>query len=247
MKYVSRRPFTLIEMIVALALTVLVLSALTFFYRQITQIDIETERVMADNFQLRYAETRLAKIIPRAVPANNKNSDFVFFSVGNSGLTKPGSQSLIFTFDNDVSLAKEFSNNALARIYLDPNGTLMLAYWPSPKRWHGAHLPPMKKEVLLENVENLTFEFYIAPYREKQKKNDIEKKGSSDEKNKDTPTKKEPPSPEPQGTWSKQLWLVEYQQLPAMVRVIVTLHKRDKPMIFAFPLPNTKTHIIYSL
>lgn len=240
MKRLVKRPMTLIEMIVALALTVIVLTTLTFFYRQVSEIDAQTEKVISDNFQLRYAETRLAEILPRTISASNQKHDFVFFSIEGDGLAKPGSQSLIFTFDNQISLDKMFSNHVIGRIYLDTKGNLTLAYWPSPKRWERNHLPPMKKEILLENVDNLAFEFYIAPVKEIAAEPKDDKKTSKGDKS-------PPPSPEPKGAWRKLPWQVEFQQLPAMIRVMVTLPKREKPMVFAFPLPNAKSHVIYGM
>jgi len=257
---IIKKPFTLIEMIIALSLTVMILTALTFFYRQMGEIDIETERVIANNFKLRYVETRLASILPRAVGETDQKNDFVFFSVGDEGVTKSGSQSLIFTFNNDASLNKDHSNHVLGRIYLDNNGNLTLAYWPSPKRWEENTLPPMKKEVLMEGVENLAFEFYVAPTREteeppketegeqKDGKQQSSDKASDKDKEKENLKKGKappPPSPEPKGAWRQQPWLSEFQQLPAMVKVIVTMPKEKKPIVFAFPLSNTKSHVVY--
>ena len=235
----KKHPVTLIEMIIAMALTIIILTTLTFFYRQVGEIDIETERVINQNFQKRYAETRLAEVLPRTISETDRDKDFVFMSVGDDGLTKPGSQSLIFTFDNKICLDKKFSNHVIGRIFLDGSGNLTLAYWPSPKRWKGNELPPMKKEILLGGVDNLTFEFYVPPSRETEFEADKEKKGN------DTVKKNDKPSPEPKGAWSKQFWLAEYQQLPAMVRIYATMSKEAKPIVFAFPLPNGKAHITY--
>lgn len=276
MKIISKRPVTLIEMVIALALTVIILTSLTYFYRQMSEIDAETERVIADNFKMRFVETRLADVLPRSISESDKKKDFVFFSTGDDGLTKSGSQSLIFTFDNKVSLDKPFSNHVLGRLYLSQNGDLTLAYWPSPKRWKDNTLPPMKKEVLLKGVENLSFEFYIAPENKKAKKPANKPQPSNDDKTnekknenikkpesiKDKETAKDESkknendqeqttenetgsSPEPKGAWRKQPWLSEFQQLPAMIKIIVTLPKDKKPIVFAFPLSNTQTPILY--
>jgi Pseudopilin GspJ./Protein of unknown function (DUF1494). len=248
---ITKRPVTLLELLISIALTVIILMTLMFFYRQVVTIGIETDKIMADNFRMRYVESRLARILPKTVAVNDEKKDFVFFSVGDEGVTKPGSQSLIFTFDNGVSLDKVMANHVLGRLYLDKDNNLMLAYWPSPKRWEGNTPPPIKKEVLMEGVENLRFEFYIPPEKS------IEKTASNDQPT-DTPAKpdKNPapkksadeekkPKPEPKGDWRRQLWLKEYESLPAMVRVIVTMPKETKPMEFAFPIATAKEHVIY--
>lgn len=74
---------------------------------------------------------------------------------------------------------------------------------------------------------------------------------------KDEPTKPPPPptkaeaedkdkvEPESKDKWVEE-WRKEYKELPAMVRVTVTpLGDSEKPMQFAFPLPNSHEGIIY--
>lgn len=245
---IIKRPVTLLEVLISLALTVIILTTLTFFYRQVGIIGVEVDHVIADNFRMRYVETRLARIFPKIVAANDKKKDFVFFSVGDEGVTKPGSESLIFTFDNAISLDKDVSNHALGRIYLDNDGNLMLAYWPSPKRWENGTLPEMKKEVLMEGVENVRFEFYIPPEKSAKPVNEPNPPTKTPTK---TQEKEKPdavdnkPKPEPRGDWRRQSWLKEYESLPAMIRMIVTMPKDQKAMVFAFPIANGKDHVIY--
>lgn len=257
-KSMMRHPVSLIEVLIAVALTVGILMTLTFFYRQVTLIGIEADQVSQKNFNMRYIESRLAAVLPKAISEMNKKNDFIFFSFEDEGLNKAGSQSLIFTFDNQVSLDKTFSNHVLARLYLDKEGNLMLAYWPSPKRWEQNVMPSMKKELLLEGADNLHFEFYIAP-----KKNDKEtsfhpEKNSSEAENENTESnqaqekkreekldKEENVEPEPKGSWRRQNWLQDYKQLPVMIKIIVTMPKGSEPLIFIYPLANAKSHVIY--
>lgn len=245
---IRKRFMSLIEVLIALVLTVAILMTLTFFYRQVTEIGAEVDRVNIKNFNMRYIEARLAHVLPRAVKNNEK--DFIFFSVGDEGLTKSGSQSLIFTYDNKISFAKPFSGHVLARIYLDKNGNLMIAYWPSPKRWEkNQELPPMKKEMLFQGAENLAFEFYIAPAT-KSVPNKENPKDPNDSKNKDSKpeVEKNAAEPEPKGEWRKQLWLEEYKQLPVMIKIIVKMPQEEPPkppLVFIYPLANAKSHVIY--
>jgi hypothetical protein len=222
----------------------------------VTVIGYETDRVSAQNFSLRYIESRLATILPRAIGVNDKKRDFLFFSVGDEGIAKPGSQSLIFTFDNQVNMDKDFSGHVLARLYLDKDGNLMIAYWPSPKRWENNENPPMKKEMLLQNVDNLSFEFYIAPERksaeEKPRENEPQTKNKDTEKDQKKETGENNDSnnskgerPEPRGDWRREAWLQDYKQLPVMVKMIVTMPKEPEPHVFIFPLANTKSHVVY--
>lgn len=260
--FIARRYVTLLEVLISIALTVIILTTLTFFYRQVGMIGAEVGRISIENFRMRYAETRLASILPKVVAENNKNKDFVFFSINDDSGSKPGSQGLIFTFFNGISLDKEIANHALGRIYLDNDNNLVFAYWPSPKRWEKDKFPEMKKEILLENVDDVKFEFFIPPDKnsegensqkdsEKDLKNqnlekkDLEKSGSvKDSEKKDSEKDSvEKPTPEPKNAWRTDLWLKEYDTLPAMIRVNLTI--KDKPVTFAFPLTHSKDHVIY--
>lgn len=231
----TRRHATLIEVLIAMMLTVLVLTTLMFFYQQVSTINIDIDKVKAEHFRLRYVENRLSYVLPRAINEKGKNSDFVFFTLNDEGIGMNGSQSLIFTFDNDVSLDKIFSNHVIGRLFLDKDGRLILAYWPSPKRLEGVAQIPMKREVLLEGAESLAFEFFIPP----------EKAGEA----KLTKAANPPPSPEPKGDWRKQLWSKDFKKLPAMVKVIIGMKegfKKPKETItFVFPLVNTLNPVIY--
>lgn len=234
MKLVKRH-VSLLEVLIAMVLTILVLTTLLFFYQQISVISIDIDKVKAEHFQLRYVENRLSAILPRTINEKDKKSDFVFFSFNDEGTGMNGTQNLIFTFDNDVSRDSAFSNHVIGRLYVDKDGFLTLAYWPSPKRHEKGSPIPMKKEVLLEGVESLDFEFFIPP----------EKSGEAS-----LAKASENPSPEPKGAWRKQLWLKDYKKLPAMVKLNIKLkdvngeEKKDS-LTFVFPLVNSRTPVIY--
>lgn len=244
LKMIYRRPFTLLEMLIAMALTILVMATMTYFYQQVSLIGNEVDRLKTEEFYMRYLENRLSYILPRIVPPNDAES--ALLSVGDEGITKPGSQSLIFTFDNGPSLSKEISNNVIARIYLDRNNRLMLAYWPTPKHIETFGGEPMiKKEVLFEGADSLAFEFFVAP--DKGRRDDTKKKGGGVE-------------PEQKGDWRKDLWVKEFKELPAIIKVIITLppnvahlsnaflntYDGKSSLVFAFPIMNKKTpHIVY--
>lgn len=127
----------------------------------------------------------------------------------------------------------------------------MIAYWPSPKRWENNRVPPIKKELLLQGVENLTFEFYIAPAKKEQESSEPSQENKNgkplEEKNTNKKTLEEQTKvePEPKGEWRKQAWLQEYKQLPVMVKVIVTRSKGQDPLVFIYPLVNGKNHVVY--
>lgn len=231
----ARRHATLIEVLIAMTLTILVLTTLMFFYQQVSHINLDIDKVQAEHFNLRYVENRLSEVLPRAINEKDKRKDFVFFSLNDEGIGKGGSQSLIFTFDNEVSLDKIFSNHVIGRLYLDKDGRLILAYWPSPKRLEGVNPIPMKKEILFEGAESLAFEFFIPPDKSGEAK--LSKPSES-------------PTPEPKGDWRRQLWSKDFNRLPAMVKVLIGVKEGKEKNVngtitFVFPLVNVLNPVIY--
>lgn len=261
----TKRHFTLLETLIALGITMIILSTLTFFYRQIDAINSQVEIVQKSSFRMRYVENRLAAILPNAVSEADEKKDFFFYTTSSSiSYAMQGSPTLLFTYDNGVKLDKLFSNHVLGRLFLDSDGNLCLATWPSPNRWIEGAAPPMKKEVLLERVKELSFGFFVAPDREWQLL-------PSGAKQQTTPPTGTPPGqigktpsapaatspstptapataavvvkPTPEGQW-QQSWSYDYQQLPAMARVQVT-HQDGSVSMFVFPLPKCQRQVVY--
>lgn len=225
----SKRHVTLIEVVIAMSLTLIVLSTLTYFYQEMATLDAMGERQQQKNFQMLYVGNRLMTSIPKTI--DNRKSDFVFFTPRDvDPLLMPGSPSLIFTFDNGVKLDPLFANNVLGRLYLDNKGRLTLAKWPSPTRWKTGN-PPMKKEVLMEGVKEMEFAFFSSPDRGKRENN----------YQKASPIA----PPTPQGEWAFSEWSKDYQQLPLMMKITLTMEEDDTEYVFAFPLPNAKEPVIY--
>ncbi len=267
-----RLHFTLLETLIAVALAVVILTTMMFFYREIDYINNQLEQVQKESFKMRYVESRLASIFPNAVApsTNDSKDDFYFYTSSDLGLdTLPGSPAtLVFTFDNGFDSDKLFANRVIGRIFLDSNKRLCLAKWPSPKRWVEGVAPPMKLEVLMEGVDSLTLSFFVAP----------EKKWKLDEKDEDAdddatqtpisqppkgpPTKPQPPTtgqagapattagsnaspkakPAPEGTWIEQ-WQNDFQLLPAMVKL--QIKRGVETETFVFPLPKSTQPIVY--
>ena len=219
----KKKFITLIEVIIAMTLTSLILMAMMFFYRDVIAVGSEIDQLKTEEFHLRYVENRLAYILPRAVSAKDKTGEFAFFSIVDDSFGMPGSQSLIFTFDNGISLDKVFSNNVIGRLLLNQKGELLLFYWPMPKRMSDPTKSlPIKQEILLKGVESLAFEFFVAP--------SVGKQGTK--------------APELPVWWYRQLWMQEFNQLPVMVKVVITLSGKSDKLIYIFPLLKSTAHII---
>jgi hypothetical protein len=227
---IRRHHATLLELLISMALTMVILSALSYFYRQVNFVNIEMDRAQNESFRKRYAENRLANILPRAISSTEKSGDFLFFSSPNlGGLFKENSPSLVFTFDNGVKLNKDLSYHVIGRLYLDKKGNLTLAAWPPKKRWKENDLPPMCKEILLEDVEELKFFYFVPPDRGKTRVDEKKQKAEL------LPAVRE---------WWPEEWMKEYRQLPAIVKIVVKL-KNEETVTFAFPLPHMRQSITY--
>lgn len=228
---VQKRPVTLMEVLIAMGLLAVLMSSLFGYYRQLEVIGTRIKELRSDSFQYRYSQYRLAQLLPKVVNENNK--DHVFFTSDQVAETIRGS-SLVFTFDRGVDIDPEFSNEVLARLFLDDGGRLCLATWPAPSRT-GESIPPMHREVLLNKVTALAFQFFVPPPTSDQPIDTSDK----------VTTGKEQVIP-PQGQWLDR-WEANYQGLPAMVRVLVT--RRDKgetkTLTFAFPLLESLQHVVY--
>lgn len=230
----SKRCVTLIEVIVAMALTSLILMAMLYFYKDVVVIGAEIDKIKIEQFHIRYAENRLGYVLTRTVGAKDKLGDFAFFSLNDAGIGMKGSQTLVFSFDNGICLDKIFSNDVVGRLLLMPNGDLSLIYWPIPKRWTDSMQSlPMKQEVLLKGVQSLSFEFFVAPPTTKPK-TDPKLEQKSEAKN---------VTVLPSG-WYPQLWMQEFSQLPAMVKVMITMTENDEKLLYVFPLAKNTAHIV---
>lgn len=222
--------FTLIELLISMALTTLILTTLMFFYRQVTYLNNLYDEAQQESFQLRFLANRLSNVLPKAVPDQTAKKDFYFFSEPDyHGTFRNNSPSLVFTFDNGVDIDKNFSNHVLGRLYLDRQGNLTLGMWPSPARWAEGEIPPMKKAVLMENVSSLSFQFFIPQ----------EKTEGAIPNNKKNPKVE----PSPRLSWVSR-WQQNYQQLPAIVKVEIVLNDNQEHT-YAYPLPNVTIPIVY--
>jgi hypothetical protein len=239
MRIIRRSYFTLLETLIAVAWTIVIVTTLSYFYREIDAFSNQTELLQKESFKMRYVENRLSEILPKAVSATDSKKDFYFFTSNDPslGFLHNNPANLVFTFDNGVDLNKLFSNHVLGRIYVDAQKRLSLSTWPSPQRWADGAMPPMHNEILLDEVDALKFSFFVAPDKWKNQPKDE----SEEEPKKKNPTPKLKPDRE--GSWVSE-WSNEYQLLPALIRIEV--QRKGKVEQFVFPLSKTQRQIVYN-
>ncbi len=228
--------FTLLEALIAIVLTAMLISTLTYFYRQITVLDAQFEAEERNNFKLRLIENRLSFILPQTV--SSKNANFVFFTTNDSPLyLKSQTPSLIFLYNNGNSLDKKQSNEVIARLFVDDQNRLILASWPIPERQPEGELLEPKREILGEGIDKIDFHFFAPPA--------IQKKTTEAQQD-------DKPAAQPLPGWGNTEWSAEFQRLPAIIKLdIYALPKTGqaanniKPFTLAFPLPQAEQPIYY--
>lgn len=223
----------MLELLISLALTVMILSTLTYFYHQMMLAGIVLDKKQGENFQERYVENRLMNVLPRTISSKDPSNEFHFFTSSNQGgLFSFGSEGLLFTFDNCVQLNKDMAYHVIGKLFLDRGGRFILATWPAEKRWKENESVPVSYEVLMEDVSELRFKFFVPPI-----------KGKTQIVGENT---KEDPLEGSRGEWIDR-WEAEFRQLPAMIKVLVTQKKgkEEQDLIFAYPLPHTLQPITY--
>lgn len=198
-----RSAMTILEVLISMVLTMAAMTMLLYFYNAVDGINRSIERVQEESFRSRYFEGRLAAILPRIIGETDQSKDFLFtMTDGKPGLTKAGMPTLLFMYDNGVDLNPDFSNHVLGRLYISEKGNLMFAMWPAPDRWRSDQPVPMRKELLLEQVETLAFQFYIPS-------NEGEEKGG----------------------WVEE-WTLENKKLPALIGVRVKVKDETREYLF---------------
>lgn len=153
----KRRPFTLIEVLVATALLGMLLSFLFALYGQLQKQQRELAERGAVAFTKRHVRARLGDAFQHVL---FHHSTHPFFYVEEPDQESHFS-SLVFLYDGGVDRLPHFADALLGRLMLNERRELCLLSWPY------VSAPPldyrMKKEVLLEEVEALAFRFYRPP------------------------------------------------------------------------------------
>ena len=216
-----RHHVTLLEVLIATSLSIILITVVVYFYQQLSLINIKMDKTQNEQFQKRFAEYRLNAVLPKIVSPLNKEFHF-FISPETQGLFKENTQSLVFTFDNSVKLDKRMADLVIGRLFLDTDNRLTLATWPIPKRWKENEPPPMTKEIIMENINTLSFDFYYPP--DKGPLKIVNKENSN-------------------GGVQKP----ENRKLPAIITVVIQQKTKDEPekISFVYPLPNTQQPVIY--
>lgn len=243
---------TMMEVLIALSLTIILMTTLTYFYSQIDTLSRASEKLQKKGFHTRYAENRLTQVFANTIPdfnfkQTNLARAFCFFTSGDlHGFLSPGNPSLVFMYNNQARADSDDADVVQARLFVDKNGRLILASWPPAYEWEPGNYPPAKLEILMEDVTQMEFEFFVTPKSNDKNKDTGPLQGAIREREHVYQTLEPPTSPT---SWVSE-WNKEYNKLPPMIKIFI----RQKDMYsegkfvdtqFAFPLPYSRDLIIY--
>lgn len=140
----KKRPFSLIEVVICIALFTLLLNSLFGWYRHLNDKKRVLEKENSHLVEKRYFLQRLNNIIPCATTP-------FFYEDG-----------LVFKFDRGLHENPALSNIILCKIYRDTkSNTLFISIWPDPEKKFSHE--PNQIFPLLDNVTELEFSYYFPP------------------------------------------------------------------------------------
>lgn len=154
----KKRPLTLLEVILAMILSMALLTGLAGIHWQMTAIGIKAENEREEQFRYQLLRHRITTLLGK-VKAPEKSKDRFFFI----SETAPY-EGVVFSYDNGNSLNKPFSNNVISRLFLH-DGQLLLVTLPVPSQWTEEQ-PPHLMEVLADEVT----EFEVDPLYDESEK-----------------------------------------------------------------------------
>ncbi len=227
----KKRFVTLLETLIALSLLTVLLTIIFGFFQQMTTISNLTEIKQGEAFKLRYLEARLAFFFERIINEKEKTKREFYFYIDPTTNGQSHFPSLVFTFDNEIRLDPLFSSDVIGRLYVDHEHNLCLASWPILAANPSHH---MQKEVLMENVEALSFQLYSPP------------------EHLDSRTFIATPEIDPKkplyNHWYINEWPMVFQKMPAIIKIYLTVKVKkgeNEEWEFAFVLPTSQSNIYY--
>lgn len=232
---VKKLPMTLLEVMIAMALTMLLLSSLSYMFLFVEKINQRSEAKQEQAFSTLYLEERLNYLMRHTYSPRDVDKHYYFFTsqAQDSSLFKEGTPSLTFSFNNGNVLDKSFGGAVLGRLFVDPKGDLTLAVWPLPTEVK--KLPEtIHKEILLKGVEEMNFYFLVAPSKDRTRIFSQLKKGMLAKKT----FKQLPPA-----GFNHRQWQSDYSSLPAAVKI--EIKQNNEWLHFSIPLPHSDQVILY--
>ena len=211
----KKRTITLVEMLITLALTAVLLTVALGLYAQSTQLQQQAAHLRNRNFEALYLQSRLAKLFSDLVIQRNQK-EYWFYT---------DDHHFYFAFDNGMDKNPLFGDILIGELSIDENGGFSLTTWPDPYRTQESSAP-IRREILLDHVETVSYQFYRPPRRELLE------------------WQQDMTGETPYAQWV-DTWQLDDNALPAMIKVFVTRKEESTPLVFSYVIPNPKQNILY--
>lgn len=207
-KYQRKQWMTLLEVLVAFSILSVLLVFLFGFFRELTKLDELTRYQQVQLFRQRYVESRLHYLFARLVNEKDTNRVFYFFLEPADAISELSEfSSLVFTYNNGIRQNPFFSGDVISRLYVDKQKRLCLVTWPCYKKTSQMDgRAEMEKEILLERVEAIRYEFFAAP------------------------TPLDTSNLINRGSWSEE-WFESYKESPVLMKIHLTVLKEASPLV----------------
>lgn len=208
----------LLEVLIAMMLMSIVVTALLSAYSQMMFMQGEIQSTKKTTFENLYTQFRLGTTLSRAISPGDKEKENEFFFY-----TRPNS--LLFTYNNGTGGGPLFSNSVIGKIAVNTQKQLTLTTWPSAAR--AKENPPSIREVLMEGVEEIKFSFFHPPILNPKEREKRLNEGKSVE-----------------GGWTSE-WAIDNQDLPAIIKIAVKREGASQPLLFSTVFGNTLIPVSY--
>lgn len=155
----KKRPFTLLEVLIALGLTMMIMTFLLLAYAQSEKISSGWRQQEQKEFSKLFLQHRLGEVF-RNLEEVNQEKTFFFTLDEIPGVTLPQMPVLVFSYDNGFLRDPYLSRSVLGALFVDLKGALNLITWPERELWGDLTLPPFHREVLMEDLVQFQLEFF---------------------------------------------------------------------------------------
>jgi type II secretory pathway pseudopilin PulG len=151
--------FTLLEVLIALGLTLMILTFLLLAYAESERTASFWREREEKEFSKLFLQRRLGEVFRNLLETDQEKA-FFFTTDEIPGTTAPGSSILVFSYDNGFLRDAALSKSVLAALFVDIKGTLNLITWPARGLWGDMQVPPFHREALMEDLSLFQMEFF---------------------------------------------------------------------------------------
>ncbi len=138
-----KRALTLLEVVIALALTAILLSVLLSFYRQIAFSNLEAKEAKQRILYREWTQEKLTQVFSTALDSEEDEEGYYTLSVADGIGT-----ALAFGYDNGIDSDPNYCDKVRAALYLNAKKELCLITWPD------------RKQILYTGVQSIHFSFF---------------------------------------------------------------------------------------